>query len=182
LPSPSVTHSTRDFICLSRSFAISSAISTLSSPSWDRSGCKAKGSSQHAAPTQTADGKWTKCMKKKSPAPPKKRTSSSLSFSIVQQGQSRDATVQEAALAHSHTAQPTDLVTVPFLPHRLIYVITRLVPALADEGAQSETSEGELRERSEGEKERRAKVEGLGAEVEGPLFLPSLAFMASTEE
>ena len=116
------------------------------------------------------------------PPPPKKRTSSSLSFSIVQQGQSRDATVQEAALAHSHTAQPTDLVTVPFLPHRLIYVITRLVPALADEGAQSETSEGELRERSEGEKERRAKVEGLGAEVEGPLFLPSLAFMASTEE
>jgi hypothetical protein len=33
-----------------------------------------------------------------------------------------------------------------------------------------------------GEEERRAEAEGLGAEVEEPLFLPTPAFMASVEE
>ena len=61
--------------------------------------------------------------------------------------------------------------------------VGRRVPALAEEDAQSEASEGELRERREQrEEERRAEAEGLGAEVEEPLFLPTPAFMASAEE
>jgi len=59
--------------------------------------------------------------------------------------------------------------------------VRRLVPARAEEDAQSEASEGELRERREREEERRAEAEGLGAEVEEPLFLPTPAFMASAE-
>ena len=51
-----------------------------------------------------------------------------------------------------------------------------------EEDAQSEASEWELRERREREEERRAEAEGLGAEVEEPLFLPTPAFMASAEE
>jgi len=47
---------------------------------------------------------------------------------------------------------------------------------------QSEASEWELRERREQEEERRAEAEGLDAEVEEPLFLPTPAFMASAEE
>jgi hypothetical protein len=50
--------------------------------------------------------------------------------------------------------------------------VGRLAPALAEEDAQSEVSEWELRERREGEEERRLKAEGLGTEVEEPLFLP----------
>jgi hypothetical protein len=60
--------------------------------------------------------------------------------------------------------------------------VGRRVPAPAEEDAQSEVSEWELRERREREEERRAEVEGLGAEVEEPLFLPTPAFMASAEE
>jgi hypothetical protein len=60
--------------------------------------------------------------------------------------------------------------------------VGRLVPAPAEEDAQSEASEWELRERREREEERRAEAEGLGAEVEEPLFLPTPAFMASAEE
>jgi len=60
--------------------------------------------------------------------------------------------------------------------------VGRLVPAPAEVDAQSEVSEGELREWREREEERRAEAEGLGAEVEEPLFLPTPAFMASAEE
>jgi hypothetical protein len=49
-------------------------------------------------------------------------------------------------------------------------------------GPQSEASEWELRERREREEERRVGAEGLGAEVEEPLFFPTPAFMASAEE
>jgi hypothetical protein len=58
--------------------------------------------------------------------------------------------------------------------------VGRLVPV--EEDAQSEASEWELRERREREEERREEAEGLGAEVEEPLFLPTPAFMASAEE
>jgi hypothetical protein len=60
--------------------------------------------------------------------------------------------------------------------------VGRLVPAPVAENAPSEASEWELRERREREEERRAEEEGLGAEVEEPLFLPTPAFMASAEE
>jgi hypothetical protein len=60
--------------------------------------------------------------------------------------------------------------------------VGRLVPAPAEEDTQSEVSEWDLRERREREEERRAEAEGLGAEVEEPLFLPTPAFMASAEE
>jgi hypothetical protein len=60
--------------------------------------------------------------------------------------------------------------------------VGRLVPAPAEEDAQSEASDWELRERREREEERRAEAEGLGAEVEEPLFLSTSAFMASAEE
>jgi hypothetical protein len=60
--------------------------------------------------------------------------------------------------------------------------VGRRVPAPVEEDAQSEASEWELRERREREEERRAEAEGLGAEVEEPLFLPTPAFMASAEE
>jgi hypothetical protein len=60
--------------------------------------------------------------------------------------------------------------------------VGRRVPALAEEDTQSEVSEWELRERREREEERRTEAEGLGAEVEEPLFLPTPAFMASAEE
>ena len=60
--------------------------------------------------------------------------------------------------------------------------VGRLVPAPAEEEAQSEVSEWELREREEREEERRADAERLGAEAEEPLFLPTPAFMASAEE
>jgi hypothetical protein len=43
-------------------------------------------------------------------------------------------------------------------------------------------SEWELRERREREEERRGEAEGLGAEVEQPLFLPTPTFIASAEE
>jgi hypothetical protein len=43
-------------------------------------------------------------------------------------------------------------------------------------------SEWELREREEREGERRAEAEELNADVEGPLFLPTPAFMATAEE
>jgi hypothetical protein len=39
-----------------------------------------------------------------------------------------------------------------------------------------------LRKRREREEEKRAEAEGLGAEVEEPLFIPTPAFMASVEE
>jgi ribonuclease HI len=55
------------------------------------------------------------------------------------------------------------------------------VPAPAED-AQSEVSEWELREREERGEERRVEAEELGAEVEGPLFLPTPAFIASAEE
>jgi ribonuclease HI len=58
----------------------------------------------------------------------------------------------------------------------------RVLAPADDEDAQSEVSEWELRERREREEERRAEAEGLGAEVEEPLFLPTPAFMASAEE
>jgi hypothetical protein len=60
--------------------------------------------------------------------------------------------------------------------------VVRLVPATAEEDVQSETSEWEPRERREREEERRAEAEGLGDEVEEPLFLPTPAFMVSAEE
>jgi ribonuclease HI len=60
--------------------------------------------------------------------------------------------------------------------------VGRLVPARAEDDAQSVESEWDLRERREREEERRAEVERLGAEVEEPLFLPTPAFMASLEE
>jgi hypothetical protein len=60
--------------------------------------------------------------------------------------------------------------------------VGRRVPAPAEEDAQNEVSEWELRERREREEERRAEAEGLGAEVEEPLFPPTPAFMASAEE
>ena len=60
--------------------------------------------------------------------------------------------------------------------------VGRLVPAPVEEDAQSEASEWELRKRREQEEERREEAEGLGAEVEEPLFLPTPAFMASAEE
>jgi len=59
--------------------------------------------------------------------------------------------------------------------------VGRLAPLPADEDVQSEASEWELRERREREEERRVEAEELGAEVEGPLFLPTPAFMASAE-
>jgi hypothetical protein len=55
-------------------------------------------------------------------------------------------------------------------------------PAPAEDDAQSVESEWDLRERREREEERRAEAEGLGAEVEEPLFLTTPAFMASAEE
>ena len=58
----------------------------------------------------------------------------------------------------------------------------RVLPAPAEKDARSEASEWELRERREREEERAAEAEGLGAEVEEPLFLPTPAFMASAEE
>jgi hypothetical protein len=60
--------------------------------------------------------------------------------------------------------------------------VGRRVPAPAEENAPSEGSEWELRERREREEQRRAEAEGLGAEAEEPLFLPTPAFMASAEE
>ena len=60
--------------------------------------------------------------------------------------------------------------------------VGRLVPAPVEEDAQSEASEWELRERREREEERRTEAEGMGAEVEEPLFLPTPAFMTSAEE
>jgi hypothetical protein len=61
--------------------------------------------------------------------------------------------------------------------------VGRLVPALAEEDAQSEASERELRERREREEERRVAVEELGAGgEEKPLFLPTPSFMTSAEE
>jgi hypothetical protein len=60
--------------------------------------------------------------------------------------------------------------------------VGRLVLAPVEEDAQSEASEWELRERKEREEERRTEAEGMGAEVEEPLFLPTPAFMASAEE
>jgi hypothetical protein len=60
--------------------------------------------------------------------------------------------------------------------------VGRRVPAPVEEDVQSEVSEWELRERREREEERAAEAEGLGAEVEEPLFLPTPAFMASAEE
>jgi ribonuclease HI len=60
--------------------------------------------------------------------------------------------------------------------------VGRLAPAPVEEDAQSEASEWELRERGEREEERRAEDEGLGAEGEEPLFLPTPAFMAAAEE
>jgi len=60
--------------------------------------------------------------------------------------------------------------------------VGRLVPAAAEEDAQSEASEWELRERREREEERGAEAERLGAEVEEPLFLPTPAFIASGNE
>jgi hypothetical protein len=59
--------------------------------------------------------------------------------------------------------------------------VGRLVPAPVEEDVQSEASEWERRERREREDERRQEAEE-GAEVEEPLFLPTLAFMASAEE
>jgi hypothetical protein len=44
------------------------------------------------------------------------------------------------------------------------------------------TRGGENERRREREEERRAEAEGLDAEVEEPLFLPTPAFMASAEE
>jgi len=58
--------------------------------------------------------------------------------------------------------------------------VGRLV--LVEEDAQTEASEWELRERREREEERREEAEGLGAEVEEPLFLPTPAPTASAEE
>jgi hypothetical protein len=61
--------------------------------------------------------------------------------------------------------------------------VGRLVPAAAEEDAQSEASEWELRERREREEERREEAEELGAEAEElPLFLPTPDFMAAAEE
>jgi hypothetical protein len=51
--------------------------------------------------------------------------------------------------------------------------VGRRVPAPVEEDVQSEASEWELRERREREEERAAEAEGLGAEVEEPLFLPT---------
>jgi hypothetical protein len=60
--------------------------------------------------------------------------------------------------------------------------VGRLAPALVGKDVQSETSEWELRERGEREEERRVEGEGLGAEVEESLFLPTPAFMVFAEE
>jgi len=61
--------------------------------------------------------------------------------------------------------------------------VGRLVPPPAEEDAQSGASEWELRERREREEEERGADSGrLGAAVEEPLFLPTPAFMVSTEE
>jgi hypothetical protein len=61
--------------------------------------------------------------------------------------------------------------------------VGRMAPGpAAEEDAGSEASEWELRERREREEERRAEAEELGTEVAEPLFLPTPAFMAATEE
>jgi hypothetical protein len=60
--------------------------------------------------------------------------------------------------------------------------VGRRVPAPVEEDVESETSEWELRERREREEEGAAEAEGLDAEVEEPLFLPTPAYMASVED
>jgi ribonuclease HI len=61
--------------------------------------------------------------------------------------------------------------------------VGRLVPAPAEEDAQSEASEWERRERREREEERRVEAEELGAEAEElPLSFPTPDFMVAVEE
>jgi hypothetical protein len=57
-----------------------------------------------------------------------------------------------------------------------------LAPVPVEEDAPSEAAEWDLRERTDGEEERRAEAEGLGAEVEEPLFVTSPSCMASAEQ
>jgi hypothetical protein len=80
-------------------------------------------------------------------------------------------------MIHHHHHHPK-----PVLDFLFTTDVGRLVPAPAEEDAQSEASEWELWERREREEERRVEAEELGVWGKEQPLLPTPIFIASAEE